>query len=112
MACHAENLVWVSALLDNGPTLMIDFSARIAELGRQPYSARRFFLRHADRILLGTDAGPDLATYARFVLSSATKNPNAAWAFVKFPTGEVGQSELSKLGFAVPIRESVAASDP
>lgn len=48
---------------------------------------------------------------AGFVISSATKNPDAAWAFVKFATGEVGQSELSKLGFAIPIRESVAASD-
>ncbi len=45
------------------------------------------------------------------MISSATKNPDAAWAFVKFATGEVGQTELSKLGFAVPIRESVAASD-
>jgi multiple sugar transport system substrate-binding protein len=48
---------------------------------------------------------------AGFVISSATKNPDAAWAFVKFATGKVGQSELSKLGFAIPIRESVAASD-
>ncbi|QLQ17663.1 MAG: sugar ABC transporter substrate-binding protein [Exiguobacterium profundum] len=48
---------------------------------------------------------------AGFVISSATKNPEAAWEFVKFATGEVGQTELAKLGFAVPIRESVAASD-
>ncbi len=72
VGCYAENLGWVSALMDTCPNLMVDFSARIAELGRQPYSARRFFLRHADRILFGTDAGPDLATYglyARFLES-------------------------------------------
>ena len=72
VGCYAENLGWVSALLDECRNLLVDFSARIGELGRQPYSARRFFLRHADRILFGTDAGPDLATYgiyARFLES-------------------------------------------
>lgn len=63
VGCYAENLVWVSALLDRCPNLYVDFSARIGELGRQPYAARRFFLQHADRILFGTDAGPDLAAY-------------------------------------------------
>jgi hypothetical protein len=38
-------------------------SARIAELGRQPYTARRFFLHHADRILFGLDLGPDVEAY-------------------------------------------------
>lgn len=64
VGCYAENLAWVSALMDDCPNLYVDISARISELGRQPYSARRFFLRHADRILFGTDAGPDPATYA------------------------------------------------
>mgnify|MGYP000305297004 CR=1 FL=1 len=53
----------VSQLLDDCPNLMIDFSARISELGRQPFAARRFFGRYQDRILFGIDAGPDLATY-------------------------------------------------
>jgi predicted TIM-barrel fold metal-dependent hydrolase len=57
VGCYAENLGWVSALLDRCPNFYVDISARIAELGRQPYTARRFFLRHADRILFGLDAG-------------------------------------------------------
>lgn len=72
VGCYAENLGWVSALLDECPNFLIDISARVGELGRQPYSARRFFLKHADRILFGTDAGPDIATYgiyARFLES-------------------------------------------
>ena len=60
---YAENLAWVSDLLDRCPNFYIDISARIAELGRQPYTARRFFLRHADRILFGLDAGPSLDDY-------------------------------------------------
>ncbi len=66
VGCYSENLAWVSALLDRCPNLYVDPSARIGELGRQPYSARRFCIRHADRILFGTDAGPSLATYRRY----------------------------------------------
>jgi multiple sugar transport system substrate-binding protein len=47
---------------------------------------------------------------AGFVIAKDTKNPDAAWAFLKFATGEVGQSELAKTGLAIPIRESVAKS--
>ena len=63
VGCYAEDLAWVGALLDRCPNFFIDISARLGELGRQPYTARRFFLRYADRILFGTDAGPDLADY-------------------------------------------------
>ncbi|KAB8141853.1 amidohydrolase family protein [Chloroflexia bacterium SDU3-3] len=66
VGCYAENLGWVGALLDRCPNFYVDISARIAELGRQPYSARRFFLRYADRILFGLDAGIDLAGYQRY----------------------------------------------
>jgi predicted TIM-barrel fold metal-dependent hydrolase len=63
VGCYAENLGWVSQLLERCPNFYIDFGARISELGRQPYASRRFFLQYADRILFGTDGGPDLATY-------------------------------------------------
>jgi predicted TIM-barrel fold metal-dependent hydrolase len=32
-------------------------------LGRQPYQARRFFQQYSDRILFGTDSGPELDMY-------------------------------------------------
>jgi hypothetical protein len=38
----------------------VDIAARIAELGRQPVTARKFFLKYSDRILFGTD-GPRVA---------------------------------------------------
>ena len=63
VGCYGENLGWVGALLDRCPNFYIDFSARLGELGRQPYTARRFFLQYADRILFGADSGPDLASY-------------------------------------------------
>ena len=43
VGCYAENLLWVGETLDACPNFYIDISARISELGRQPYSAKRFF---------------------------------------------------------------------
>lgn len=63
VGCYAENLAWVSNLLDQCPNLYVDISARLAELGRQPYTARRFFLKHAERILFGTDFPADAERY-------------------------------------------------
>jgi len=58
-----EDLAFASETLENHPNVIIDFSARTPELGRQPYSAREFFLRFADRILFGTDLLPDVSMY-------------------------------------------------
>lgn len=55
VANSAEDLGSVTALLESCPNVYIDFSARIDELGRQPYSARRLFVDYQDRILFGTD---------------------------------------------------------
>ena len=54
----AENLEAVAACLERFPNTVVDISARIGELGRQPRTARRFFERFQDRILFGTDAVP------------------------------------------------------
>lgn len=55
VGCYAENLAWVGNVLDRCPNFYVDISARIGELGRQPFTARRFFLKYADRILFGLD---------------------------------------------------------
>jgi len=63
VGCAAEDLALVSGMLDRHPNLAVDIAARLGELGRQPYTARAFFLRHPDRILFGTDAPADPAVY-------------------------------------------------
>jgi predicted TIM-barrel fold metal-dependent hydrolase len=55
---NAEDLAAVAEKLDLYPNMYVDFDARISELGRQPYTARRFFLKYQDRILFGTDTTP------------------------------------------------------
>lgn len=62
-ANFVENLGYVSKLLEDNPNVYIDFSARFDELGRQPYTARDFFLRHQDRILFGSDMPASVEMY-------------------------------------------------
>jgi predicted TIM-barrel fold metal-dependent hydrolase len=63
VAERPEQLAEVSAWLDEYPNLYVDIGARTAELGRQPYTAREFCMRHADRILFGTDLVPEEEMY-------------------------------------------------
>lgn len=63
VGCYAENLSWVANLLSQCPNFYVDISARVGELGRQPYSSRQFFNDYSDRILFGSDFGPDLDAY-------------------------------------------------
>ena len=60
VASNAEDLATVGQWLDTYPNLHVDIAARISELGRQPITARAFFLRYANRILFATD-GPRVA---------------------------------------------------
>ena len=48
----------VAKLLDAYPNAHVEISARLQELGRQPYTTRRFLLRYQDRVLFGSDGVP------------------------------------------------------
>ena len=63
VAERPECLAEVAGWLDAHPNFSVDISARASELGRQPYTAREFFLRHPDRILFGTDLVPEEEMY-------------------------------------------------
>jgi predicted TIM-barrel fold metal-dependent hydrolase len=69
---NAEDLAAVADKLDSYPNMYIDIDARISELGRQPYTTRKFFLKYQDRIMFGTDTPPRrdaYRTYYRFLES-------------------------------------------
>ncbi|XZE56387.1 amidohydrolase family protein [Planctomycetaceae bacterium SH139] len=57
MASSADNLGQLAEWLEALPNLYVDPASRISELGRQPYTAREFLIKYADRVLFGTD-GP------------------------------------------------------
>lgn len=50
-----ENLGRIDQWLQEYDNFYVDVDARLSELGRQPYSARRFIINWQDRVLFGTD---------------------------------------------------------
>jgi predicted TIM-barrel fold metal-dependent hydrolase len=54
----SENLQNVGENLDRFPNMHVDMAARIGELGRQPFTSKKFFDKYQDRILFATDATP------------------------------------------------------
>ena len=56
---NAENLANVGRMLDTYPNMYVDTAERIHELGRQPYTAREFLIKYADRVIYGTDLVPN-----------------------------------------------------
>jgi predicted TIM-barrel fold metal-dependent hydrolase len=54
---NPEDLKTVGEWLDQFPNFHVELAARISDLGRQPYTARKFIIRYADRVMFGTD-GP------------------------------------------------------
>jgi hypothetical protein len=78
VSVHAFNLAndlgALGRLLDRHPNVYVDFAARMWELARQPFSARRFFSKYADRILFGTDNGPNAAMYLAHVRQMETQD--------------------------------------
>jgi multiple sugar transport system substrate-binding protein len=47
---------------------------------------------------------------AGFVVAKASKNPDAAFAFIQFAISQAGQTRLAELGFACPVLKTVAES--
>lgn len=52
---YAENLAQVSDWMERYPNMCVDVAARLDQLGRQPYAAKAFIERFADRVLFGSD---------------------------------------------------------
>jgi predicted TIM-barrel fold metal-dependent hydrolase len=105
VGCYAENLAWVGDLLDRAPNFHVDIAARIAELGRQPYSVRRFFLRYADRILFGTDLPAALPMYGIYYRFLETEDEDFAYGLSDPP--DQGRWRIHGLGLPDEVLEQV-----
>ena len=68
VANNAEDLKRVGRDLDDLPNLVLDISGRVAELGRQPYAARKFVVKYQDRVLFGTDRYPGRPDQPRYTI--------------------------------------------
>ncbi len=72
MGWYPNDLGKLGTLLDEIPNMYVEIGAVIAELGRQPRMANRFFKKYQDRVLFGKDSykPEEYPTYFR-VLESA-----------------------------------------
>jgi predicted TIM-barrel fold metal-dependent hydrolase len=72
MGWYPNNLKKLAELMDAMPNMYVEIGAVIAELGRQPRTAREFIIRYQDRVLFGKDSWvpEEYATYFR-VLETA-----------------------------------------
>jgi len=59
---HVASSGWdldrTSKMLDAYPNAYVEISARLQELGRQPYTTRRFLMDYQERVLFGSDGVP------------------------------------------------------
>ena len=53
---YANDLGKLGELMEEFPNMYVEFGAVIAELGRQPRNAKRFFIKYQNRILFGKDS--------------------------------------------------------
>jgi predicted TIM-barrel fold metal-dependent hydrolase len=97
VAESGEDLARAASLLETHRNVYIDISARTPELGRQPYTARSFFLRFADRILFGTDLLPDVQMYRLYFRFLETADE-----YFEYPSHASRQGRWNIYGLCLP----------
>ena len=93
-----EDLEKASQTLERFPNFSVDISARAAELGRQPRTARGFFLRYPERILFGSDLIPEISMYRLYYRMLETADE-----YFPYPTHESGQGRWRIYGLELPV---------
>jgi predicted TIM-barrel fold metal-dependent hydrolase len=92
-----ENLGKVAAMLDRHPNMVVDIAARVAELGRQPNRARKFFMAYSGRIMFGSDLPPHQEMYGLYRRFLETDDD-----YFPYPTHVSGQGEWRISGIKLP----------
>jgi predicted TIM-barrel fold metal-dependent hydrolase len=109
VASLAEDLGWTGQLLDGYPNLYVDIAARLAELGRQPYTAADFFAGYADRIVFGLDSWPadadEYRVYYRFLETRDEYFPY--WSDVQAAVGESGRWQIYGVGLSDEVLRKI-----
>jgi predicted TIM-barrel fold metal-dependent hydrolase len=109
VGCAAEDLTRVRSMLERHPNFNVDIAARIGELGRQPYSARRLFLDFPDRILFGTDQGFDPEMYRLHYRFLETRDESFDYSTDEVPPQ--GRWQIFGLGLPDDVLERVYAGN-
>ena len=110
VGCVPEDLGRVDRMLAAYPNWHVDIAARIAELGRQPYSARDLIVRWPDRVLFGTDAPPDAAAWAVYARFLETRDESFPYDPDGGP-GSQGRWQVHGLGLPDEVLQAVYADN-
>ena len=97
VAASSEHLARAASVLDSFPNVCVDISARASELGRQPFTARQFFLRYADRIVFGADLLPDASMYRLYFRFLETNDE-----YFEYPSHASRQGRWNIYGLDLP----------
>ncbi|MFZ0665202.1 MAG: amidohydrolase family protein [Acidimicrobiales bacterium] len=107
VGCNAENLPWVTRMLDTYPNFWIDTSAR-SDLGRQPRQAAKLIERHSDRVLFGADVFPiDPEAYKLYFRLLETEDEYFRYAPPGKHVAEQGRWTVSGLGLPGDVLEKL-----
>ncbi|HKF86267.1 MAG TPA: amidohydrolase family protein [Candidatus Limnocylindrales bacterium] len=107
VGCAAEDLGRVERILERAPNFHVDIAARIAELGRQPYSARAFVERWFDRVLFGTDMAPDPAWYGVYYRFLETRDESFPYDADRDSAPTQGRWRIHGLGLPETVLRAV-----
>jgi predicted TIM-barrel fold metal-dependent hydrolase/predicted ATP-grasp superfamily ATP-dependent carboligase len=88
LASMGHDIPRLSAMLDRHPNLYVDTAARLSELAVDRPRARELLIRHADRVLLGTDMPPDRLWFRMHRRFLASRRPSLAYHRGEWPAGE------------------------
>jgi predicted TIM-barrel fold metal-dependent hydrolase len=110
VGCAAEDLERVDRMLAAYPNFYVDIAARIAELGRQPYSAHELLVRWSDRVLFGTDAPPDPAAWAVHARFLETRDESFDYDPEGGP-GSQGRWQIHGLGLPADVLQAIYADN-
>lgn len=116
MSWYANDLARLGRFLDENPNVYVEIGAVIAELGRQPRMANRFFEQYQDRVLFGKDSykPKEYPTYFRVLESADEYFPyyKRYHAFWKMYGLELPDEILKKLYYknALKLLPSIDAS--
>lgn len=104
----AEDLSWMGRILDANPNLQVDIAARVAELGRQPYTARDFLVQYADRVMFGLDSWPaDADEYRVYYRFLETRDEYFPYWCDPAQTGETGRWWIYGVGLPDDVLKKI-----
>lgn len=107
VASSAENLAAAGKWLNELPNMNVDVAARLAELGRQPYTSGAFIEKYADRILFGTDALPHTGGMLHRCFYRYLETKDEYFPYDEKPNGRQGRWRIYGIGLSDDVLKKI-----